>query len=550
METFPLFPLRRLLSFAFSLILLVTSVAVAVPVSASINHDHDNTAELDAAYGTLIKTSIQGECDYKAAFEVLDIVNKERKKAKLSPLSMDEELLEAAMLRAAECAIYYSHNRPSGDRCFTVLDRVTSAGENIAAGYTSASKVMQAWMSSEGHKFNIMASDFRSIGVGVFKIDGIYYWSQYFNGVKQQKAPTQKKATTKTLPIEARTALLDLNINHTSLSLGSGETATIKVENRNKTFYNMAHQIDPSGLSFVPTTYGVVTVSKTGKITPVGKGSTSITVKSQNGVKLFTVSVKTTCDTVHTHKYSAATCTAAKTCKECGATSGKALGHTYSNDCDASCNRCKATRSISHTYKKVITKATLTKDGSIKNVCSKCGYASSKTTVIYKASKISLSTTTYTYNGKTQKPSVVVKDSKGKTISSSHYTVTYASGRKNVGTYKVTVKMKGNYSGTKTLAFKVLPAKTTVKATAATKSLKLTIAKKTTQVTGYEVQYSTAKTFKSYKSKILTSSSKTSLTLTGLKAKTAYYVRVRTYKTVNDTKVYSGWSTIVSKKTK
>ncbi len=383
MEILPLFSLRRLLCFALSLILLVTSVAVAVPVSASINHDHDNTAELDAAYGTLIKTSIQGECDYEAAFEVLDIVNKERKKANLSPLSMDEELLEAAMLRAAECAIYYSHNRPSGDRCFSVLDRVSSAGENIAAGYTSASKVMQAWMSSEGHKFNIMASDFRSIGVGVFKIDGIYYWSQYFNGAKQQKAPTQNKADVKTIPIEARTGLLNLNINHTSLSLGSGETATIKVENRNKTFYNIAHQIDPSGLSFDLDKYGVVTVSGNGTVTPIGKGSATITVKSKNGVKLFTVSVTAEVKNPHKHEYTAATCTTPKTCKMCGATSGTALGHTYDNGCDATCNACGENRKVAHIYSNTCD-TTCNECGAtrkvgahtwVKGTCSACGAA-------------------------------------------------------------------------------------------------------------------------------------------------------------------------------
>ena len=162
-----------------------------------------------------------------------------------------------------------------------------------------------------------------------------------------------------------------------------------------------------------------------------------------------------------------------------------------------------------------------------------------------------LSTTTYTYTGSTRKPAVTVKDSKGKKVSSSYYTVTYASGRKNVGTYKVTVKFKGNYSGTKTLTFKIIPPKTTVsKLTGAKKSLKVTVSKKSTQVTGYEVQYSTSKSFKSYKSKWLTSYKKTSLTITGLSAKKTYYVRVRTYKTVSGKKYYSGWSTVKYTKTK
>ena len=250
------------------------------------------------------------------------------------------------------------------------------------------------------------------------------------------------------------------------------------------------------------------------------------------------------------HDYKAATCTKAKTCKVCGVTSGKALGHKYTNSCDTTCNTCKATRKITHSYKTVTKKATTTANGYTVKRCSVCKKETGKTT-IYKASKISLSKTTYTYNGKAQKPTVTVKDSKGNKIASSNYTITYASGRKNVGTYKVTIKFKGKYSGTKTLTYKINPVKTTVsKLTAAKKSLKVTITKKATQVTGYEVQYATNKNFKSAKTKTLTSYKKNTLTLTGLKAKTTYYVRVRTYKTVNGKKYYSGWSTVKTVKTK
>lgn len=157
------------------------------------------------------------------------------------------------------------------------------------------------------------------------------------------------------------------------------------------------------------------------------------------------------------HDYAAATCTKAKTCKVCGKTSGGKLGHKYTNACDTKCNRCSAKRSITHSYKTITKKATTTANGYTVKRCAVCKKETGKTT-IYKASKISLSTTTYTYNGKVRKPSVTVKDSKGNKISSSNYTITYASGRKAVGTYKVTVKFKSKYSGTKTLYFKIKPA--------------------------------------------------------------------------------------------
>ena len=235
-------------------------------------------------------------------------------------------------------------------------------------------------------------------------------------------------------------------------------------------------------------------------------------------------------------------------CNDCN--NLRSIEHTYINDCDNECDICGHYRKTEHSYETIVKKATLSKNGYSYKKCSVCGVSTTKTT-IYKASKVSLSKTSYTYNGKAQKPSVVVKNSKGKTISSKYYTVTYASGRKNVGTYKVTVKMKGNYSGTKTLYFKVNPVKTTLSTlTAGKKALTVKWTKKTAQVTGYQIQYSTSKSFKSYKTKTISKNSTTSTKLTGLSAKKTYYVRIRTYKTVNGVKYYSGWSTVKSKKTK
>ena len=256
------------------------------------------------------------------------------------------------------------------------------------------------------------------------------------------------------------------------------------------------------------------------------------------------------------HDYKDATCTTPKTCKECGKTEGKALGHNYKDaTCTKAktCTRCNATSgsALGHKYTKVTTKAaTTSKDGYVLTECSVCGKDKSKTTIYYPKT-VKLSATSYTYNGKTKKPTVTVKDSKGKTISSKYYTVTYASGRKNVGKYKVTVKFKGNYSGTKTLYFTIKPKAASVnKLTAGTKKLTVKLNRSLQQSTGYQIQYSTSKSFKSYKTKTITSYKTSSTTLTGLKAKTTYYVRVRTYKTVGKTKYYSNWSSYKYKKTK
>ena len=165
---------------------------------------------------------------------------------------------------------------------------------------------------------------------------------------------------------------------------------------------------------------------------------------------------------------------------------------------------------------------------------------------------VSLSATSYTYDGKVKAPTVTVKNSNGvKLTNGTHYSVSYASGRKNVGTYKVTIKMLGNYTGSKTLTFKINPPATTVASlTSGTKSITVNLNKKTTQVTGYQIQYSTNKDFTNAKTKTITSNSTVKTTLSSLTSGKTYYVRVRTYKTVNDVKYYSAWSQYKYVKTK
>ena len=181
----------------------------------------------------------------------------------------------------------------------------------------------------------------------------------------------------------------------------------------------------------------------------------------------------------------------------------------------------------------------------------KGNYSGTKTLTFKINPKIKLSATSYTYNGKTKTPTVTVTNSSGKKISTKYYTISYSSGRKNVGTYTATIKFKNGHSGTYKYTFKINPVKTTVsKLTAGKKSITVAITKKSTQVTGYQIQYSTSKSFSKATTKTISSYKTTKYTLKSLSAKKTYYVRVRTYKTVGKTKYYSGWSTYKYVKTK
>ena len=111
----------------------------------------------------------------------------------LKPLRYDYELEKAAMLRAAELVISYSHTRPDGSSCFTAGGWGTSrnaygnrAGENIAYGYRSAAAVFTAWQetdlpySGQGHRRNMLDQQFTSVGIGHVICNGVHYWVQEF----------------------------------------------------------------------------------------------------------------------------------------------------------------------------------------------------------------------------------------------------------------------------------------------------------------------------------------------------------------------------------
>lgn len=156
---------------------------------------------------------------------------------------------------------------------------------------------------------------------------------------------------------------------------------------------------------------------------------------------------------------------------------------------------------------------------------------------------LKISKSSFTYNGKVQKPTVTVKNSKGKILKkNTDYTLTI-SNSKNVGTYTVKVKMKGNYTGSYSATYKIYPAGTTLKSvTSDWQAFKVTVNKRTTQTTGYQIQYATDSKFSKGVSSYRISNKYSSKTFTKKGNKKTYYVRVRTYKKINDKTYYSNWS--------
>lgn len=120
------------------------------------------------------------------AVEVLNLVNVERARVGAPPLRLAADLMNSAAIRAEEITELFSHTRPDGSDCFTVIQRRgRTCGENIAAGHASAEETVQQWMDSEGHRENILNPAFRELGVGyAYSENTMYkhYWVQLFRG--------------------------------------------------------------------------------------------------------------------------------------------------------------------------------------------------------------------------------------------------------------------------------------------------------------------------------------------------------------------------------
>jgi len=101
-------------------------------------------------------------------------------------LTLDGNLTTAACARAMEMAYSgkFSHTRPNGSTCFSILNEMGISyymcAENIASGQTSAASVSKSWKNSSGHYANMIGEGYTKIGIGVIKLNGVYYWVQLF----------------------------------------------------------------------------------------------------------------------------------------------------------------------------------------------------------------------------------------------------------------------------------------------------------------------------------------------------------------------------------
>ncbi len=248
----------------------------AFPSTTKLNNIPESlTQQEDGSYKMTVQVKIKGKEIYSEAFSVLKKANSERKKAGKGSLKMDQELLEAAMKRALETSLYWSHTRPNGSDCFTASELI--AGENIAVGSYSASAVMSQWMNSAGHKANILDENYTTIGVGCVEVDGVRYWVQCFGtegNTAAQPDAYQDKDKARTISVSPDKEYYRPSVRVNGSKVEAGQTLKVSV-----TWYNefAAIQIPASSLKYSSSNESVCTVSK-GTIKGVGNGTAEVKI--------------------------------------------------------------------------------------------------------------------------------------------------------------------------------------------------------------------------------------------------------------------------------
>ena len=139
----------------------------------------------------------------KIAKEVIRLTNIERRKNGKTDLKYHAKLQQAAMTRAKELEIKYSHERPDGTSGTAAYEAGVGnyCGENIGVGFTKPEAVVKAWMDSPGHASAILDANATHIGVGYYKgKNGTNYWVQEFSSGPDEKCTLTVDANGGTFP--------------------------------------------------------------------------------------------------------------------------------------------------------------------------------------------------------------------------------------------------------------------------------------------------------------------------------------------------------------
>ncbi len=228
------------------------------------------------------------------AFEVLSLVNKERKKLGLNELKMDETQMDAAMQRAVEVSIYMdaSHDRTNGLSCFSLNDN--AFGENCAAYSDSPEGVLEQWMNSPGHKANILDNSWTSIGIGCVQVDERYFWVQRFGTTDLESDCVQKPNSNENVEVvlsfnDDESSESNLHFEFTTyvndeIPCGISLPCEIYVKETSNSNRTGMGKVVASSLNWATENQNILSVTEDGIITGNDVGTTKITVSTANNL--------------------------------------------------------------------------------------------------------------------------------------------------------------------------------------------------------------------------------------------------------------------------
>ena len=218
----------------------------------------------------------QGIRRYDYAYQVLDLVNQERAKKNLNPVTMDKNLLECAMTRAEELTVYASHTRPNGSICFSAFPYFEDPSENLAINQGTPEEVMESWIESSGHYTNIMNSKNVSAGIGCYSQNGHLYWIQCFSSHAAETC-TQPANQNVSPVLSVLPRLMNIHFNVSSPVKFTEEQKTLTIYATCNGFSYMSSSLDPSSFTWSTGDPSVATVDQSGVIRLKSKGNTTVT---------------------------------------------------------------------------------------------------------------------------------------------------------------------------------------------------------------------------------------------------------------------------------
>ena len=325
----------------------------AFPDSTKLTLLNDKLTNMGGnTYKVIHKAKASFYYNYDYAYEVLKLVNKVRKENNLEPVTMDVDLLDNAMYRASELALYFSHQSPMG---FTAIGTT----ENCALGQKTPQKVVDAWMSDE-HKYPILSSDFTAIGIGAVESNGQLHWTQEFlSKVSEEAMQSSYKNGNQINTIKYTTDIVNNFYPEQEL---------VKIKEKgNSSIVSILKRavLLPDSVHYVSSDEKVCTVSKDGKLTGKEAGNATITIYAADSADEYALQTTVQVEVQHNWQ-SKYTIDKEPTCTENG---------SQSIHCDV-CNainqdRVRVIKATGHKWSawEVTKEASETEEGSRRRVC-------------------------------------------------------------------------------------------------------------------------------------------------------------------------------------